>query len=128
MHVAFQSGNAFLRATVSGRFSLAEANDCLAQIFAKALDQGARSVLVDCTAMEGVITSLDRYQHGVFVSEQMQKPGGNELRTTRLAYVVRPPIIAPDRFGETVAVNRGVWGHAFEDEADAVAWLREAPD
>ena len=41
----------------------------------------------------------------------------------RLAMVVRPEMIDPQKFGVTVAVNRRLTGDLFESEVAAVAWL-----
>lgn len=41
------------------------------------------------------------------------------------AVVGDEPIIDPERFGETVAVNRGVLGKVFTDIDEAVAWVEE---
>ena len=41
----------------------------------------------------------------------------------RLAMVVRPEMIDPQKFGVTVAVNRRLTVDVFESEVAAVAWL-----
>ena len=42
----------------------------------------------------------------------------------RIAVVVRPDCIDPDRFGVVAAGNFGLAGQVFDREADAIAWLR----
>lgn len=42
----------------------------------------------------------------------------------RVAVVVRPDCVDPDHFGVIVAGNFGLPGQVFEQEADAIAWLR----
>ena len=42
----------------------------------------------------------------------------------RLAVVVRPDCIDPDRFGVVAAGNFGLSGQVFDRETDAIAWLR----
>ena len=46
---------------------------------------------------------------------------------TRFAYVLEEPMLDPDRFGETVAVNRGMIVRAFDNLEAARAWLAAAP-
>ena len=41
----------------------------------------------------------------------------------RLALVIRPHMIDPQKFGVTVAVNRRLIGDVFVTEASAIAWL-----
>ncbi len=45
----------------------------------------------------------------------------------KVAMVVRPEFLNPDRFGITVARNRGLFANGFASEAEAVAWLKN-PD
>jgi len=42
---------------------------------------------------------------------------------TRFAYVLKEPLLDPDKFGETVAVNRGMSVRAFDNLEEALAWL-----
>ena len=48
-------------------------------------------------------------------------------RATKFAYVLREPVLDPQRFGETVAVNRGMFVKAFDSPEDALQWLGIAP-
>ena len=45
---------------------------------------------------------------------------------TRFAYVLKEPVLDPDRFGETVAVNRWMRLKVFDNLKEALEWL--APD
>jgi hypothetical protein len=44
-------------------------------------------------------------------------------RGLRLAVVARPELIDAERFGITVARNRGLFANVFTSEAEAIAWL-----
>ena len=44
----------------------------------------------------------------------------------RFAYVAHAPVRDPERFGETVAVNRGMNVKVFETPEDAMEWLTKA--
>jgi hypothetical protein len=41
----------------------------------------------------------------------------------RIALVASPELLDPDRFGLTVARNRGLNANVFTDQAEALAWL-----
>jgi hypothetical protein len=53
--------------------------------------------------------------------------GGQFARAARgavkVAFVARPELIDPPKFGLTVARNRGMIGEVFTTEAEALAWL-----
>lgn len=42
----------------------------------------------------------------------------------RLALVMPPELMDPDRYGESAAANLGLIGKGFLDEAEALTWLR----
>ena len=44
----------------------------------------------------------------------------------KFAYIIHQPLRDPDRFGETVAVNRGMNVKTFEDTNAAMQWLNGA--
>src|SRR5262245_36109905 len=48
-------------------------------------------------------------------------------RAAQFAYVLQAPVLDPQRLGEIVAVNRGMWVKAFDNLADALGWLGCAP-
>jgi hypothetical protein len=74
-------------------------------------------VLFDCTGMTGNLSVWDRFQTIVYG----QKVKG---RVNKLALVGRPGMLLPDRFAETVAVNRGINLKVFTDREKAVEWLK----
>jgi hypothetical protein len=41
----------------------------------------------------------------------------------RFAYVLREPVRDPDRFGENIAVKRGMDVKVFKDTRAAIQWL-----
>ncbi|MFN0241445.1 MAG: hypothetical protein ACKVWV_00995 [Planctomycetota bacterium] len=84
--------------------------------FARA--RGLREVVADVTALAGFPspTVVDRFW---IVSRWALTAEG----CVRLAVVACPEHIDPQRFGVTVARNRGLEGNVFVAEAEAVAWL-----
>lgn len=45
-------------------------------------------------------------------------------RAAQFAYVIHEPLRDPGRYGETVAVNRGMNVKTFETPEEALEWLR----
>ena len=99
-------------------------NDELLNIYGKALNVAAneslQAVLVDIRDLGGTIpTTMDRFYHGVTtVTIQHQKDS-----IIFIAIVGKEPLLDPERFGETVAVNRGFYGKVFTNIDEAVAWI-----
>ena len=44
----------------------------------------------------------------------------------QFAYVLKEPVLDPERFGKTVAVNRGMLVKTFDNLEDALGWLEIA--
>ncbi len=42
-----------------------------------------------------------------------------------LAVVGKQPMIDPERFAETVALNRGAYGKVFDDMDEALGWIKQ---
>lgn len=84
-----------------------------------AVQEGRKAVLIDARDLAGEPpTTMERYEQGVLLAE-------HNSRGILIVVVGKEPIIDPNRFGETVAVNRGVRGKAFTDLDEAIAWLEE---
>ena len=114
----------FLYATLSGDFSLAEAERSFLQILESVERHKVKKVLVDGRAINGEPTNMERFYYGEFVANAVA-----ELRFTResgapkFSYVLIEPVLDPRRLGETVAVNRGMLVKTFDNLADALEWL-----
>jgi hypothetical protein len=76
-------------------------------------------VIVDARKVQGHITTMERF---FFASELAE-----HLRGLKVAFVIQAPKIDPDRFGETVAVNRGGNILVFESMEEAYQWLEVMP-
>ncbi len=80
--------------------------------------QGVRELMTNATSLTG-FESPSIAQRFIFVEKWASAAGG----VVRLAMVVRPEMIDPEKFGVTVGANRGLIGDVFVSEAEAVAWL-----
>jgi hypothetical protein len=77
-------------------------------------------LLIDITGLRGFKppSTFQRYQ----IASAWAYAAG----PIRIAFVFRPDILDPQRFGMTVAQNRGMSGEVFLDESEAVGWLLAA--
>ena len=114
----------YLRATVSGSYTLRSAQDVYDQAVKTAVATGHTRVLIDASAATGAPTQDERYMLGLFVAAEQRILGAKTPpMEIQVAVVGQRPLIDPDRFGETVAVNRGAKLKVSEELDEALAWL-----
>jgi hypothetical protein len=105
-----------------GHGPLTEAAAKVIEVIAFSREQGTRNLLIDTTRWtgHGVPDTLERYHVAQAFAEAARS-------AVKLAMVVRPEMMDPDKFEVTVAMNRGLLGNVFDSEKDALAWLLDAP-
>jgi len=113
----------FLLILASGKYSLTKANN----LFKLAIDNGVshskHKILIDVTNITGAIPFLERFEFSEFLATYRIN---NALgKVNRIAVVGQEPIIHKEKFGETVAVNRGTNARVFTDMSKASIWLNE---
>ena len=87
-----------------------------------------RKVLLDGRGLTGNPKSMERFYYGTFAAEAVMRYAEHGVsRATQFAYVLSPPVLDSRRFGETVAMNRGMHVKAFDNIDDARRWLEIAP-
>ncbi len=89
---------------------------------AEARKHQARDLLVDTTALTG-FPSPDTFQRFLAAVDWSHEAQGG----IRLAMVAREEMIDPEKFGVTVAINRGLVSNIFTSELLAQAWLDAKP-
>jgi len=106
---------------LSGHGPLAEAASKVIEVIAFSREQGIRALLIDTTKWTGHAspTALERFTVAEAFSEAA---AGSAMK---MAMVVRPELMDPNKFEVTVARNRGLAGNVFDSEKDALAWLLE---
>ena len=117
-----------LYATYSGEFSLAEAEETFLRILENVEQHKLLKVIVDGLAITGAPTTFERFLYGEFVAEKVNTLRARTLLSPRFAYILIPPVRDPDRFGENVAVNRGMLIKTFESRDNALEWLGIDPE
>jgi hypothetical protein len=81
-------------------------------------------VLLDGRTITGNPGTIERFFYGEFAADAVAKHHARSAaRATRFAYVLREPVLDPQKFGETVAVNRGMLVKVFDSLEEALHWL-----
>jgi hypothetical protein len=129
MMVDITPDKGFLHVLVTGNFSLEESNNTITRIYQALVQHALHKVLVDFRQTEGDPTTLERFFHAEFVAKEMYRfADDGSTRFTQFAYVGTEPMIERSRFGETVALNRGVIIKVTDNMDEAQRWLEIDPD
>ena len=103
---------------LSGHGRLAEAASKVIEVITFSREQGMRNLLIDTTGWTGHASpdTLERFNVAQAFADAARS-------VVKLAMVVRPEMMDPEKFEVTVAINRGLVGNVFDSEKDALAWL-----
>jgi hypothetical protein len=102
----------------AGSVSFYEAVALARAAIAAARMNKVRDLLIDSTALTG-FASPDTFQRFLAAVAWADEAKGG----VRMALVARPEMIDPNKFGVTVATNRGLVSNVFTTEEEARAWL-----
>jgi hypothetical protein len=108
---------ALLFVTATGTLAYDAALRLLKQVCDTAAEKHVTKILVNALAVDGTLTTMERYHIGVEVASYVRQRKINP----RLAIVGKPP--TTDGFGVNVAQNRGVTTEVFSTEQAALNWL-----
>ena len=97
---------------------MAEAATKVIEVIAFARKGGVRNLLIDTTGWTGH-ESPDPVERSQFA----QAFAAAAHSAVKLAMVVRPEMMDPNKIEVTAAKNRGLVGNVFDSEKDALAWL-----
>jgi hypothetical protein len=123
MTLEINAGPGSLRAVVSGEFSMAEAKRTFLEILDAVARHRAEKVFIDGRELKGEPKTIERFLYGSFAAHAVTTHPKRAPRASQFAYILREPVFDPQRFGETVAVNRGMWVRSFDNPDDAFEWL-----
>lgn len=104
----------YFAVTATGIFTRREYLRVVDVIRDKALETGLGAALGDARGVSGNPSAADRFHIGSYAASQW-------AGLVRVAMVCRPEVI--DRFGETIALNRGATMCVTDDHEEAIAWL-----
>ena len=125
--IHFESG--LLKVNARGEFSLEEAKRAFLEMLQAIVQYQAEKVLFDGRNLTGEPAHIERFFYGYFAAtETITLVAKHRLRQApRFAYVIHEPLRHPRRYGETVAVNRGMNVKTFETPKEALEWLGLTP-
>jgi len=113
----------YLCVVVTGGLDLAELQAGFLRVLDACVQLGASKVLLDARQVTGSMSLGERYQWGVFAAEAYQAHLAAGNPALRLAILGREEVLDRQRFGESVARNRGMESKATTDPAEAALWL-----
>jgi hypothetical protein len=119
----FESG--LLKVVATGEFSLEEAKRAFLEMLEAVVQHHAGKVLFDGRNLKGKPAQIERFYYGYFAAtETISLVAKYRLpQAPRFAYVIHEPLRDPRKYGETVAVNRGMSVKTFETPEEASEWL-----
>ena len=124
MDLSLNLSGEILFASLSGEFSLAEAQRTFLQILEAVEQHNVDKVLVDGRAVTGQPTTMERFHYGDFLANAvLDLCVRRGRRAPRFSYVLLAPVLDEQRLGETVAVNRGMIVKTFDNVENALRWL-----
>ena len=121
----FDSG--LLHVVVTGEFSLEEAKRNFLEVVGAVVQYRAAKVLFDGRMLKGNPEAMERFYYGEFAANETMRLVKKHGLFPRFACVIHEPLRDPRRFGETVAVNRGMNIKVFETPEEAFEWLEHTP-
>ena len=121
----FESG--LLKVEASGEFSLEEAQRAFLEILRAVAQYQGEKVLLDGRNVKGEPREIERFLYGEFAAQATRKLAYEHGIFPWFAYVLHEPLRDPDRYGETVAQNRGMMIKVFETPGEAMVWLGLTP-
>ena len=108
-----------------GEFSLEEAKRAFLEMLEAVVQYQAEKILFDGRNLKGEPAHIERFYYGYFAAtETISLMAKSHIpQAPRFAYVIHEPLRDPRRYGETVAVNRGMIVKTFEGPEEAYEWL-----
>ncbi|MEO8085201.1 MAG: hypothetical protein ABI763_00180 [Bacteroidota bacterium] len=108
-----------------GQFTLEESKRTFLQLIDEVKTSRAVKVLIDGRKVTGQPTTMERFYYGEFCAKEVSKLASLESLTPTFAFTLIEPLLDPGRFGENVAVNRGMKVKMFDNINDARSWLEQ---
>ena len=122
LEVDFEVQGDLLLATARGAASFDAALGAAKQVLDAAAKHQVNRILVDTLAVEGVLTTMERYELAL---EAVARADQGKVNP-KIAIVGTPP--TSDRFCVRVAHNRGLTTELFPTRQHAIRWLEAWPE
>jgi hypothetical protein len=116
LQINIENHDEYLYSVVKGEYDF----EAIKKIYLLVLEESVKlskpRVIFDARLIIGIGTLMDRYEFATWLVE-VQKS------SIRVVFLGLPEQLTPDRFAETVAVNRGVQMKVVTTMDDALQWL-----
>ena len=114
----FEIGDGHATHRPEGHASFQEALELASQAVVYCRENGIRRLLIDTTKLTGFGTlgTAERFTVG-------ERLASDARAAVKVALLARPEVLDPNRFGTTVARNRGLFSSSFSSESEAWKWL-----
>lgn len=124
MKLEMRAEGGVLWAVATGRFTLESGRRTFVEMLEAVASHGVAKVHLDGRDVVGNPRTIERFLYSEFAAETVAAYASRGVaRATQFAYVLKPPVLDPERFGETVAVNRGMNVKVFEHPEEGLRWL-----
>lgn len=124
IQISFQHAGDHLRFELTGERPAAGYAEELVAVWQRMAGECRASGLeraLGVSRIQGAANSMDLYQ----ASRRLPEILAGSVRKVALVILADQQALRANLFAENVAVNRGVNGRVFDEEARALAWLRE---
>ena len=111
----------FLSVTARGKYSLLKANNLFKTAIDECIKHNKNKIFIDVTDIDGSIPFIERLEFSEFLANYRINNALGKVNS--IAVLGHEPVVHKERFGETVAVNRGVNVRVFTDSTQASIWL-----
>jgi hypothetical protein len=124
MRIEMSLDSDLLRVQATGEFSLEEAKRTFLEIMEGVAQHRTKRVFVDGRSVTGNPETIERFYYGEFAAQTVVRYEESGVSpATPFAFVLKEPVLDPEKFGETVAVNRGMRVKVFDNPEEALEWL-----
>jgi DNA-binding response OmpR family regulator len=121
LHIDIEIQRGVLLVTARGNLAFDAALRLLKQVCDTAKENEVHKILVNALALDGELSTLERYNLGVEMAAYLKQRRMNP----KLAFVGKPPAV--DGFGVRVGQNRGLITEVFSSQQEALNWLDRWP-
>jgi hypothetical protein len=131
MEYIIEVRESYLYVKISGKISLisksgwGEIKSALINVVNRAKKTDIYKLLIDCRDFSGTLSTFDRFLLAVFFVRENSKLINKQMHQLKISFVVNESLMDPQRFGETVARNRGLYGLVTDNIEEAIHWLEQ---
>jgi hypothetical protein len=118
----------YLLMTCEGHYESSLIDEFSSQVMEACKKHQPSDFLIDFRKVEGEMSTMDRYNLASVSSKKyLDEKLTGRILNCRFAFLGNHPLVDPKKFGETVAVNRGLNVKVFTEIKEALAWLEVKP-